>query len=260
MSGKSVISRKENQLGLITINRPEKLNALDLLTLNELAEAFDAFDRDSSVSAVLFNGAGKAFIAGGDISDLNSRRGLAHYVEYAEVIQNVFRRIEVSEKPTIGAINGLALGGGAELMLCLDIRVMSSSASIGVPEIKLGLFPGAGGTQRLMRQIPLCRAKELMFTGDSITAEEAVSLGLANKVVPDNELTASCMALGEKICKHSAVALKLLKRTLSKGLDMPLASALAYEQAMVSLALETEDAKEGCNAFLEKRNAVFKDM
>ena len=260
MPSKLIIARKENHLGFITINRPQKLNALDLETLCELNTAFDNFEKDSSVRAVLIKGAGKAFVAGGDILDLNSRKGLAHYIEYAEVIQNVFRRIEVSEKPTIGAINGLALGGGAELMLCLDIRIMASSARIGVPEIKLGLFPGAGGTQRLMRQIPLCRAKELMFTGESITAEEAVSLGLANKVVPDDEMIASCIALGEKICKQSSLALRLLKRTMSNGVDIPLASALAYEQAMVSLALETEDAKEGCNAFLEKRNPVFKDM
>ena len=142
-------------------------------------------------------------------------------------------------------------------MLALDIRILSEAARIGVPEIKLGLFPGAGGTQRLIRQIPLCRAKELMFTGDHIGADEAVAVGLANRVVAAEELMPVCKALAEKIADKSPLALKLLKRTLAAGADMSLPSALAHEQAMISLALDSEDAHEGCSAFLEKRDANF---
>jgi enoyl-CoA hydratase len=137
------------------------------------------------VHVIVVTGAGeRAFVAGGDIGDLNSRQGWAHYLEFAETVHRAFRMIETCDKPTIGAINGWALGGGAELLLAVDIRILADNARLGLPEINLGLFPGAGGTQRLIRQVPLCRAKEIMFTGDPISAEEAVAIGLANRVVP----------------------------------------------------------------------------
>jgi enoyl-CoA hydratase len=257
MSEPAILSSVEGAIGFITINRPEKLNALDLATLEAMEEALAKLEADSAVRVIIFTGAGKAFVAGGDIADLNSRQGLAHYIEFAEHIHRVFRRIELCDKPTIGAVNGWALGGGAELMLVLDIRIVSDAARVGVPEIKLGLFPGAGGTQRLIRQIPLCQAKELMFAGEHVSAEEAVALGLANRVVAADELLPACKALADKIAQKSPLALKLLKRTLAAGADMALPSALAHEQAMVSLTLDSADAHEGCSAFLEKRDATF---
>ena len=257
MSEPAILSSVEGAIGYITINRPKKLNALDLATIEAMDDALSGLEADAAVRVIIFTGAGKAFVAGGDIADLNSRQGLPHYVEFAEHIHSLFRRIELCDKPTIGAVNGWALGGGCELMLALDIRIVSEAARIGVPEITLGLFPGAGGTQRLIRQIPLCPAKELMFAGDHVSAEQAVALGLANRVVAADELMPACTALAEKIAHKSPLALKLLKRTLAAGADMPLPSALAHEQAMVSLTLDSADAHEGCSAFLEKREATF---
>src|SRR5579872_3992641 len=160
-------------IATITINRPKVLNALDMPTLLELEKGFDRVERDADVRVIIITGAGeRAFVAGGDIADLNSRDGLAHYREFAEIVHRVFRRIEMSDKPTIAAVNGYALGGGTELVLATDIRILADSARLGLPEITLGLFPGAGGTQRIIRQVPLCRAKEIMFTGEQISAAE----------------------------------------------------------------------------------------
>lgn len=253
-----ILTHVDNAVGLITINRPATLNALNVETLLALEAALTRLESDAAVRAIVFTGAGeKAFVAGGDIADLNSRQGLAHYQEFAEVIHRVFRRIEVCDKPTIGAINGWALGGGTELLLALDIRLVAEEARLGLPEITLGLFPGAGGTQRIIRQIPLCRAKELMFTGDQITAQEAVQLGLANRTVPRATLMSEAMALAQRIAAKSPITLKLLKRSLRDGADMPLSAALGHEQAMIGLVLDSQDAHEGCAAFLEKRKPNF---
>lgn len=262
MSQKNAIRVDRNgKIGVLTIDRPDTLNALDIPTLLELEEALTALEKDDSVRAIVVTGSGnRAFVAGGDIADLNSREGLAHYQEFAEVIHRVFRRFEDTDKPTLAAVNGWALGGGTELLLTLDIRILSEKARLGLPEINLGLFPGAGGSQRIIRQIPLCRAKELMFLGDNIDANEAVAIGLANRVVPHERLMEETMALAGKIAEKSPLVLKLLKRNLRNGSEMPLGAALAHEQAMIGLVLDTRDAHEGCSAFLEKRVAEFKGI
>ena len=170
MTDDAVLVEVDGPVGQITVNRPQTLNALDVPTCLALEKALDRLEADAAVRVIVVTGAGRAFVAGGDIADLNSRQGLAHYREFAEDIHRVFRRFETCDKPTIAAVNGFALGGGTELLLCLDIRILSDKARLGLPEITLGIFPGAGGTQRMIRQVPLCRAKELMFAGEHISA------------------------------------------------------------------------------------------
>lgn len=255
----AVLVERQGPVGLLTIDRPKTLNALDIPTLLSLEAGLDQLEKDGAIRVIVVTGSGeKAFVAGGDIADLDSRQGLAHYQEFADIIHRVFRRFEDSDKPTIGAVNGWALGGGTELILTLDIRLVSEKARLGLPEINLGLFPGAGGSQRLIRQVPLCRAKELMFTGNQITAQEAVDLGLCNRTVAPESLLSEALALANQIAGKSPLVLKLLKRNLRQGQEMPLGAALAHEQAMIGLVLDTRDAHEGCQAFLEKRSADFK--
>jgi enoyl-CoA hydratase len=258
MTDAAVLIRVDGPIAIITINRPDTLNALDIPTLEQLESRLTEAERDSAVRAIVITGAGdRAFIAGGDIADLNSRRGLAHYFEFAEVVHRVFRRVEACDKPTLAAVNGWALGGGTELLLATDIRIVADSAKLGLPEITLGLFPGAGGSQRIIRQIAPCKARELMFTGDRISAQDALAMGLDNRVVPAAQLMDETLALARRIADKSPVVLRILKRALLAGSDMPLTGALAHEQAMIGLVLDTDDAHEGCGAFLEKRKAVF---
>ncbi|PMR74779.1 enoyl-CoA hydratase/isomerase family protein [Billgrantia endophytica] len=258
MSENIILSEVNGHVGLLTINRPKVHNALSTPVLLELEQAFITLDNDPRVRVIVFTGAGdKAFVAGGDLSEMVSRDGITHYQEFAEDIHRVFRRFETSDKPTIAAVNGYALGGGTELLLSLDIRLVADNADLALPEIGLGVFPGAGGTQRMIRQVPSCVAKELMFSGRRFKAEEAVRIGLANRVVPQAELLGEAMILAAQIAEKSPLVLKLMKRALRDGVNMPMEAALAHEQALIGLVFDTQDAHEGISAFLEKRKANF---
>lgn len=258
MSKPRVLTSKAGNVGVMTFNCPETMNTLDVPMLLAMEQALTQFEADPQVRAIVVTGADdRTFIAGGNIADLNARRGLAHYEQFSLVVHRVFRRFEECPKPTLAAVNGWALGGGAEFMLTIDIRLMAQEAQMGLPEIKLGLFPGGGGSQRLMRQIPLCQAKLLMFTGDFISAAEAVQLGLVNRAVPRTQLLEQTLALAQRIAANSTWALRLLKSSMLHGADMPLPAALAHEAATISLVLDSDDAHEGCSAFLEKRKPVF---
>jgi enoyl-CoA hydratase len=257
VSDAAVLYEVTGAAAVLTINRPQVLNALDLPTLAELEAHLRKAAEDRKVSALVITGKGRAFIAGGDIEDLNSRHGLSHYLEFGERIHEVFRAIEVLDKPTIAAVNGWALGGGAELLLCTDLRIAAQSAMIGLPEINLGLFPGAGGSQRLLRQVSPCKARELMFLGERITATEAERIGLVNQVVADGEALNAALLVADKLARKSSMALKLLKRAMRDGGEMVLSAALKHEHAMIGLLLDSHDAHEGCDAFLTKRPPSF---
>lgn len=253
-----VLTTRDGAVGIMTFNRSEALHTLDVPMLLAMEASLGQLAGDDGVRAlVVTGGEGNAFMAGGDINDLNARRGLAHYREFGEVVRRVFRRFETCPKPIVAAVNGWALGGGMEFMLCTDLRLAAQGARLGLPEIKLGLFPGGGGSQRLMRQLPLCQAKLLMFLGDPIDAAEALALGLVNRVVPKAQLMPEAMALAHRLAAQSPVALRLLKRAMLQGAEMPLGAALDHEQALISLVFDSDDAHEGCSAFLEKRAPRF---
>ena len=258
MTDDAVLTRREGAVGVMTFNRPEQLNTLNMPMMLAMEAALGVLEADPQVRVIVITGADdRAFMAGGDIKDLATRRPTGWYDEFGKTVHRVFHRFEACDKPTVAAVNGWALGGGMEFMLCTDVRLLAAEARIGLPEIRLGLFPGGGGSQRLMRQIPLCHAKKLMFTGEHLKADQALSLGLVNEVCPRAELMPRAMALAAQMATMSAQTLKLLKHAMLHGAEMPLEQALAYERAMLSVVLDHADSKEGCQAFLDKRPANF---
>jgi enoyl-CoA hydratase len=248
----------EQGLATITINRPKALNALNRETLEELFQAFSAVDNDAEVKVVILTGAGeKAFVAGADISQMQSLDALQAR-SFAQFGQMVLRTIENLSKPVIAAVNGFALGGGCELAMACDIRLASDNAKFGQPEVNLGVIPGFAGTQRLSRLIGKGRAKELVFTGDMIGAEEACRLGLVNKVLDQDHLLEAARKMAQKIASKGPLAVHLSKEIIDKGLEMDLDKASAYEAELFALCFASSDQKEGMQAFLDKRAAEFK--
>ena len=249
----------ENQdgVGIITLNRPKALNALNQATLEELNQIADRLAQDTSVKVIIITGSGeKAFVGGADIPQMQPMSAMESR-NFAKFGQGVFNKIENLPQPVIAAINGYALGGGCELAMACDIRVASDKAKFGQPEVTLGITPGFAGTQRLPRLIGKGRAKELLYTGDIIDANEAYRLGLVNKVVPAEELMPAVTALAQKILSRAPVAVQLCKAAVNEGLDTDLETGTAYEAEVFGLCFATADQKEGMGAFVEKRKAQF---
>jgi enoyl-CoA hydratase len=258
MDFKNLLTTKADGIGWITINRPDKLNALNIETVLEIRSAFLEFQDDPEVRVVILTGSGeKAFIAGADISQflgLDEARGQ----EYARRGQDVTALIENSKKPVIAAINGYALGGGTEFALACHIRIASENAKMGQPEVKLGLIPGYGGTQRLARLVGKGKALELILSGRTIDAKEAFEIGLVNRVVPLTELAAACGKLAQEIMANAPLALQYSIQAVNEGLDQTLENGLQTEASLFGRTFASEDSQEGTKAFLEKRKASFK--
>jgi enoyl-CoA hydratase len=243
----------------VTINRPQALNALNLETLKELKTYFTIVQTDPETKVVILTGAGeKAFVAGGDISVMAPLDPMQARAS-AQLAQEVLNLIEQGPKPVIAAVNGYALGGGCELAMACDIRLASEQARFGQPEVNLGIIPGWAGTQRLPRLVGRGKALEMLLTGDMIDAAEALRIGLANRVVPADQLLSEARAMAAKIAAKGQVAVRLCKEAVVNGLEMESLRAASYEAGLFALCFATEDQKEGMRAFLEKRPARFKD-
>lgn len=258
MEFKNVILEKDGRVAIVTINRPNALNALNSETLKELDIVVDTLANDDEILAVILTGAGKAFVAGADITemkDLNTAQGR----RFGILGNKVFRKLETLEKPVIAAVNGFALGGGCEISMACDIRIASQKAKFGQPESGLGITPGFGGTQRLPRLVGMGMAKQLIYTGDIINAEEALRIGLVNKVVEPEKLMDEAKEMAKKIANNAPIAVTLCKAAINKGMQCDIDTAIAYEAEVFGECFATEDQKEGMTAFVEKRDKCFKN-
>jgi len=255
---KNLIYNTDHSIATITINRPDKLNALNHTTLSELDLVFDSVKTDNRVSAIIITGAGeKAFVAGADIeeiSKLDSKSG----IEFSEYGQAIFNKIEDLEKPVIAAVNGFALGGGCELALACHIRIASDKARFGQPEVNLGLIPGYGGTQRLTRLINKGRALEYILSGDMISASDAYKIGLVNNIYASDELIPKAKEMAQKIISKGSFAVSSSIKAVNSVYQLSQDEGIKFESELFGSCCGTEDFKEGTSAFLEKRKPNFK--
>jgi enoyl-CoA hydratase len=258
MSYENILFEKNDGIAKITFNRPKVLNALNRKTIEELHSALLDARSDASVRVLILTGAGdKAFVAGADIGEL-SQQTPVNGKDFSLFGQGVFHLLETIGKPSICAINGFALGGGCELALTCSIRIASKNAKLGQPEVKLGILPGYGGSQRLTRLCGKGVAHELCLTGEMITAEEALRIGLVNHIYEAGDLLPAAEAMARKIIANGPLAVKFTMEAIERGLEMPLEEGLFLEATLFGVACATEDMREGTKAFLEKRPAVFK--
>jgi enoyl-CoA hydratase len=253
----NVLCEIQQRVALVTINRPDKRNALDGPTRARLLELLDELAADAEVRAVVLTGAGdKAFVAGADISEFEGRSPIDQFRVMSG--RTVFDAMEAFPKPVIAALNGFTLGGGCELAMACDIRLAADTARLGQPEVNLGIIPGGGGTQRLPRLVGTGMAYRLLYTGDLIDANEALRIGLVDEVVPAADLRARALALAGAIAEKSPVALRLIKEAIRASIRSPLDEGLRQERTLFGLAFASEDKAEGVAAFLGKRKAEFK--
>ena len=253
----TLVLEKRERVAIITINRPEKRNALNIKTREEGAALLEELQSDTSVGVVVFTGAGdKAFIAGADIAEFAGRTSMMQ--RDVMMMRSLFTAIDTFPKPVIAMINGYCLGGGCELALACDIRIASETASFGQPEINLGIIPGGGGTQRLTRLVGEGKAMEMILTGEIIDAKTAYSIGLLNHVVPADQLQVKTMEIAQRIAEKSPVALQLAKESVKLASRSNLDEGLRRDVDLFALCFSTEDKDEGVSAFLEKRKPAFK--
>lgn len=247
----------EGTLAILTVNRPKKMNAVNNATVEELDQAIDQIEKNLDLRVLILTGAGeKSFVAGADINEVNNRDAVTGRAETRRR-QEVYSRIENLEIPSIAAINGFALGTGLELAMVCSMRIASSKALLGQPEVKLGILPGAGGTQRLPKLVGMGRAMQLILTGDPIKAEPALAMGLVNKVVEPDQLMDEAMKLAETIAARPKLAIQYAKEAVLRSGEGSLAQGLAHESYLHTLACGTADKQEGIAAFLEKRDPQF---
>jgi len=257
MSHENITFTVEDGVGLLTFNRPKALNALNPKTLEEVDAVLDSIRRDDSARVLVLTGAGdKAFVAGADISEFPSMNPLQARL-FAEKGQNVFFALEQLSVPVIACVNGYALGGGCELAMSCDFIYASDKARFGQPEINLGIIPGFGGTQRLTRLVGRAKAKELCMTGAMLDAHEALALGLVARVFPAEELLAETMKVARQLAGRSRVALRAIKQVIDRGADSDLKTGCFLEAEAFGVSFASTDAKEGAQAFLEKRKPQF---
>jgi enoyl-CoA hydratase len=257
MEFKNIVITKEDNIVIVTINREKVLNALNDETVNELLNFFRHSWKDSSIGCVIITGAGKAFIAGADIGEL-AKCDVAGATKTARIGHYLMRTIEDFPRPVIAAVNGFALGGGCELAISCDIRLVSEKAKFGQPEVNLGIIPGYGGTQRLARLVGRGKAKQLIFSGAIIDAAEAYRIGLADEVYPPDELIGKAMEMAKLIASKGPVAVSIAKECINHGLDVNLRAGCDFEKNSFGVVYGSSDTKEGLTAFLEKRPPEFK--
>ncbi len=259
MQHENILLEIKTHVAILTINRPKSLNSLNLQTLDELVQTVSKLENSADIKVVIITGTGeKAFVAGGDIAAMQPLKPMAAR-EVALKAQKLFNAIEFGKKVYLAAINGYALGGGCELAMACDIRIASTEAKLGQPEINLGIIPGWGGTQRLPRLVGKGKAKELMYTGNMVDAKQAEQIGLVNQVVKKEELLPKTLELAGQIAEKSQMAIRLIKEAVDNGLEMDTKNAFIYEADLFGLCFAGHDQKEGMQAFLEKRKAQWKD-
>ncbi len=258
MKYENILLEKKDGVGILKINRPNVLNALNKDTIVELSKAVDELESDEKIKVAILTGAGeKAFIAGADIKQMSEMTPL-EAKEFSELGHGLLNKIENSRITFIAAVNGFALGGGCETLMACDIVIAAKNAIIGQPEINLGISPGFGGTQRLPRLVGKMKGKELLLTGRNINAEEAYEIGLVNKIVDNKDLMDETQKIAQTIAKKSSVQTNFIKSLVNKGIDIDLNKANALEISYFSSSFSTHDQKEGMKAFLEKRKPEFK--
>ena len=246
-------------IGYLRLNRPEVRNAISETMIAELLDIVQTIEKDNGLRVLIISGNGKAFMAGADIAELRQMTPM-DILRWNEGIVRVAGRLENLRQPVIAALNGAAMGGGLELAIACTFRIMAQSAKVGLPEVKLGIIPGAGGTQRLPRLIGISKSAEIILTGDIIDAEKALALGMVNEVAPDNEVIQAAEQLARRIMANAPIAVDMAKNALDVGRDLPLEQAVQYAQKNCVVCFSTADMQEGMSAFLEKRKPDFKGI